>query len=82
MIEAGSRVYLKRDPFIEGYEAGDMGTVIFIESQEFFYPVQVQMDRSDINGHAYYRFDYDQLHVIKMTSELAVPMSNEMDIPL
>lgn len=82
MIQVGDRVYLKKDPVIEGYKIGDTGEVKFIESHEFFFPVQVQMDFPDINGHSYYRFNYDQLGVVKVIDWLKVPEPDEIDIPL
>lgn len=82
MIQVGDRVSLKKDPGIEGYSVGDTGKVLFIEAQEYFFPVQVEMDHPDIDGHSYYRFDYDQLSVMKTIDWLDAPTSEEADIPL
>lgn len=82
MIRVGDRVSLRKDPCIEGYKIGDTGTVLSIEAQEYFFPVEVEMDHPDMDGHSYYRFDFDQLGVIKTNSWLDHHIPEGADIPL
>lgn len=82
MIRVGDRVFLRKDPRIEGYKIGDTGKVLSIEVQEYFFPVQVEMDHPDMDGHPYYRFDFDQLSVVKANSWLDESIPEGADIPL
>lgn len=63
MLEVGSRVKCKSDMF------NGTGTVVYIDYTAIhvphFYPIQVELDEPDQDGHKIKRFNFEEVEVIE-----------------
>lgn len=90
MLKSGQRVYIKSDIEVKGVEIGTKATVMFLFPAEFF-PVQIELDTPDDDGHCIYRVRYEDLGIIPSGAEeldsqtinfsLVAPILEE-DLPL
>lgn len=62
----GKRVKLKRDICVTGISVGAPATVMFYFPNEFF-PVQLEFDQKDADGHSIYRVELADIREFKET---------------
>lgn len=68
MIDKGKRIYIKQDINVDGVEIGTKATVMDVFPGEL-YPVQLQLDVPDADGHSIYRVQYGDIGEIPDGSE-------------